>query len=395
MAAMAEALRANAEALHRIDQSQKKIAETMARSERSQQVVTSTRALNDTFRGLSEIQRGLLDAVVRNRGGGAATLVLVLVVAVLSGGIGLLASEHFLSGDKVGRDVLEESRREADALSREAIDLKAQLREGAERERAWSERIDGKNKEIAAAAGESAKLEERIAQLEADLEANRAQLEEYLVVKQRADQAGELMQANMILSRDNRTLKDKVAQLEEERRKLYSWMGDRVLEMRGGDREAILDTARKLGLYEEPEPPAPEGGPIPLSKRAERKIIQQLDRLMPDGDSYLRVLKIGAIEKGRILHEVTFGRYKGGRLVGSLACKTLTIHADPETDTVELRLKDGHITSTARQGEKIPIGVDGHSEFLQEAGLADWLRREGADVEVGPEGMLTWKTTPP
>ena len=66
-AAMADALRANAEALQRIDSNQRKIAESIEKGDKAGQVITSTRALNETFRGLADIQRGLLDAVVSDK----------------------------------------------------------------------------------------------------------------------------------------------------------------------------------------------------------------------------------------------------------------------------------------------------------------------------------------
>ena len=73
-AAMAEALRFNAEALQRIDANQRRLSENLEKSEKATQMVASTRALNETFKGLSEIQRGLLDAVVRGRNGGGMGL---------------------------------------------------------------------------------------------------------------------------------------------------------------------------------------------------------------------------------------------------------------------------------------------------------------------------------
>ena len=77
-------------------------------------------------------------------------------------------------------------------------------------------------------------------------------------------------------------------------------------------------------------------------------------------------------------------------LVNSITCKELTIHVDPEGDTVELRLKDGAITNPTRGSERIPIGPDGHSVFLRGAGVKEWLRREADRVAVDAKGQVTW-----
>ena len=70
----------NAEALHKIDSSQRQMADSLRKSDKVTQVVTSTKALNETFRGLGEIQRGLLETLVKDRNGRGGTSPIAFVV---------------------------------------------------------------------------------------------------------------------------------------------------------------------------------------------------------------------------------------------------------------------------------------------------------------------------
>ena len=58
---LVQAFRLNAEALHRLEALQGELARAVQRSDRSELVLQSTQALNETFRGLATIQRSLLE----------------------------------------------------------------------------------------------------------------------------------------------------------------------------------------------------------------------------------------------------------------------------------------------------------------------------------------------
>ncbi|MHC4547441.1 MAG: hypothetical protein ACYTEZ_01580 [Planctomycetota bacterium] len=393
LAALAEAMRVNAEALRRIDATQRRMAETIERSDKSQQVIASTRALNATFRGLSEIQRGLLDAVVRRGGGGRTVLtpLIVLAVAIFAGLVSVLLYQQWAADRTVSRAVYEEARREGEGLARQNRDLGARL---ASQERDAGQRREAFERDRERLQSTGTELERRIEALEGELETKSARLESYLAVKAQADLAGALQIRNMSLEREVRDLQERLAGLRRERESLYGYFGDKLLDLRDGDPEAVKAMARKLGVYRDPAPPPAPDGPIHLAGSSKRLLVRQLNRLFPDAEEAYDVIDVGAISDGWRLQDVTLTRSRRGRLVNSFRCKELTIVVDVEQDTVEVLLKEGYMTNTGRPSEQIPLGRDGHSIFLPEAGVKAWLSRVSAHVAVGEKGRLTWKTAP-
>ena len=100
------------------------------------------------------------------------------------------------------------------------------------------------------------------------------------------------------------------------------------------------------------------------------------------------------VADGWKFENVMLARHVRGRLVSSFKCKELEILVDLDSDTVEVRLKDGYMTNTGRPDEKIPLGTDVHSIFLPEAGISSWLRYLSGHVKIGDKGRLTWKSSP-
>jgi len=391
LAAMAEALRANAEALHRLDESQRRIAESIEKGERAQQVVTSTRTLNDTFRGLSEIQRGLLDALVKGkRGGGGGSALLLALAAVLSGLLCVLVYDRWVSDRTVPKERYEDARRESDRLRATIEDLKGQGAAGVARERESERKLGDRDEALAAAGRASEEATRKVRDLERDLREKEARLEQFLAVKAQADLAGALQIQNQGLEREVRDLKERIAGLERERANSLEVFGDKLGDLAGGvDPEELKKVAKQLGVYEDPAPP-PQPGVVTLSRSAERLLVGQLNRLLPDGDESYDVVRAAAIVQGKKLGDVTLTRNKNRLVVNSITCKEMAVRVDPESDTVELLLRDGVISNPSRPGEKIPIGPDGHSVFLRDAGVKEWLRREGDRVAVDDKGEVTW-----
>jgi hypothetical protein len=391
LAAMAEAMRANAEALHRIDQSQRRIAESIEKSERAQQVVASTRTLNDTFRGLSEIQRGLLDALVKsNKGGGGASPLLLALAAILSGLLCVLVYDRWASDRTVPKQRYDDARGEIDTLHGKIEELKAAGAAGAVREREAGKKLSDGEQALAAAARDANETQSKIRELESDLREKEARLEQFLAVKAQADLAGALQIQNQGLEREVRELKEQIGGLQRERANALEVYGDRLVEL--GDRvdpEALKAIAKQMKIYEDPPPRAPPGT-VTLSRSAERLLVGQVNRLLPDGEESYDLVHATAVAGGCRLTDVTLTRSKNRLLVNSITCKEMAIHVDAESGTVELRLKDGVITNPVRTGEKIPIGPDGHSVFLRDAAVREWLRREGDRVAVDAEGQVTW-----
>jgi len=396
LAAMAEALRANAEALHRLDSSQRRIAEQIEKTDRSQQVVASTRALNETFRGLSEIQRGLLDTLAGRKGeGGRVSPLLFTLVALLSGLLSVLVYDRWISTRTVPVSRYEEARRETELLRTDVEGLKARIADGLENDREAKRLLAQRDAAIVAAAGRGEALEARIEKLEEDLREKEARLENFLQVKAQADLAGTLQIQNMGLEREVRDLREKVETLERERANALEVFGEKLLDLRGVDPEELRSVARRLGVYEDPAPPPRPDGPVTLSRSMRSLLAGQINRLLPDAEESYDLIDVAAVVDGYRLRGVTLTRNRHRLLVNSLSCKEMVVHVDLEADTVELRLIDGAITNPARPGEEIPIGETGHSIFLTEVGAREWLRREGDRVAVDEAGRVVWRAASP
>jgi hypothetical protein len=389
LAAMAEALRANAEALQRLDANQRHIADTIERSDRAQQVVASTRALNETFRGLSDIQRGLLDAIVKTRRGGSPLL--FAVAALLLALFAVLLYDRWMVARTVPIERYEETRAEAAALRTTIEDLKGRIAAGGEQARTYESRLGEKEEALAAAARKAEELGGKISTLELDLKEKEARLEQFLAVKSQADLAGALQIQNAGLEREIRDLREKVTTLERERANALEVFGNKLMDLRGVDPAEVKEAARKLGVYEEPPPP-PKPGTVTLSRSGERLLVGQLNRLLPDAEESYDLVHVGGVADGHRLLDVTLTRNRNRFLVNSLKCKELVVVVDALADTLELRLKDGVITNAARPGEEIPVSPDGHSIFVAGAGVREWLRREGDRVAVDDAGQVSFRT---
>lgn len=397
---MAEALRANAEALRRVDANQRKIADTLERSDKASQMVTSTRALNETFRGLSEIQRGLLEAVLRGRGGGRAGFLLGVAAALLLGGlVGFLLAERRLEERMVPTGVLEAERRRADALAGERTDLLARLRAAEERAGNLEERIEEARQATREEAARADAQAERVRRLESDLESKQASLEQFVAVKAQADLAARLQLERVALDREIRDLREKVQRSEGEEARLLKFFGDRMLED-GRNPEEIKALARQLGILKgDPAPapppdPAAADGPVVLLGGRKRLLLDQLNHLLPDADEAYDLHQVAAVDRGSRFQDVVLTRHDRGLLVSTLRAKEMTLAVDPERDTVEIRLFQGAIVPSRGSGGEIPFGEEGHSIFLRDAGVKGWLARAGRHFELSPEGLLTWRSAP-
>jgi HAMP domain-containing protein len=388
--AMAEALRANAEALNRLDRSQQRIVESIEKSERAQQVVASTRALNETFRGLSEIQRGLLDSLAnRGKGGGGASPLLLVLAALLSGLLCVLVYDRWISERTVPIERLAEARADGDALRARIEEMKTAASASDARERDLAKRIASQEDALTAAGKGATESADKIDALKAELKEKDARVEQFLAVKAQADLAGALQIQNAGLEREARDLKEKVEALERERANALEVFGEKLLDLRGADPQAIKAIAERMGIYQEPAA-RPPPGVVTLSRSGERLLVNEVNRLLPDdGEESYDLVHVGSVADGRKLSDVSLTRTKNRMIVNSLMAKEMTIRVDPEADTVELRLKDGEITNPVRPGDRIPIPAEGHSIFLRGAGVKEWLRREGDRVALDA-GEVTW-----
>jgi hypothetical protein len=399
-AAMAEALRANAEALHRIDSNQRKIAESLEKGDRAQKLVSNTRALNETFRGLSDIQRGLLDAVVSDRGRGRGLPFAFAAIAILAALLGFLLYERWTGTETVSRELYDQSQQAKEGLTAQVGDLRARLRELDRRAEALGSKLGERDEALAAGKRERADLERKRSELESELATKEARLREYLTVKEVADRTGTVEVRNIQLEGENRDLREKLGRTEIERNRLLELLGEEKIANRGPDPGQILKRAEDMGvvparkeLEKEAQIPGPDG-PGTLTPGLRRRVRRQLNHLLQQspGEEAYELIDFKGIEKGTRLTEVRVARYRNAAMLNSFNSKELEVVIDVEEDTVELRFKGGYIVNTGRPADRIPFGDDGHFVFLRQAGAADWLERSGTLVQLAEGGRLAWKT---
>src|SRR5438132_7944594 len=92
LAALAAAFQANAEALRRSQEMQSQLGQALQRADRSEALLQSTGALNETFRGLTQVQRSLaqrIDTSERESAQGRWFLPVIVLASLAVVGVGL------------------------------------------------------------------------------------------------------------------------------------------------------------------------------------------------------------------------------------------------------------------------------------------------------------------
>lgn len=174
LAALAAAFQANAEALRRTQEIQADLGRALQRADRSEAMVQNTAALNDTFKGLTQVQRSLLhsvdeaDRATRAHRWFLPTLVLSSLVVV---GAALWLVVHRMDEvetDVIGRgDVasqLAAARREGEAAAKEGL-----ADSFATERRALEARLADRENDLRTAKAEATATAAKMKQLESDL----------------------------------------------------------------------------------------------------------------------------------------------------------------------------------------------------------------------------------
>ncbi len=399
IAAMAEAFRTQAEILQNINRTQREIAQSLEKNERAQGVLTSTRALNDTFKGLTDIQKGLLDALTDGRSRQSGWPIALTALGFIACLVLLFVIKP--SGDTVSRVEyarLDSSYRRAakDLANYRLLDGKRNEEMARSKERArqaLKARADSEAR-ARASGGEIELLRAQNKDLTRKAEIRGDEIKNFIIVKDQADRAGLIEIENIDLRRRLRDAEDRFKRLDQERMNMAGLLLTAKMEGRSSAAE-VIDAAKRKGLIKDPEPlPGPHT--LNLKGAGATTFVRRLNRLFQkaSGDKSYELLIVKKLEGGKRLIDVSIGCYRGPRLLNSLHSKALEIWIDEEADQLELRFEDGFYTTVANPREKIPFVGDRHSIFLEDVGLAGWLERFSIHVEVGPDGRLTWKSAP-
>jgi len=318
---LADAFRLNTETLGAIADGQARLGRRLDRSDRSEAVINSTQALNETFRGVKRTQEQLIGRLAkeRRRPWQFLGVAFIAAAAVVGGGLWVLLSglaERDESAARGGAEVF------AGALSEKDSELAATNREN--REGA----VD-----LARAETRARELDTRVAELlgrVAALEAENGNL------RQNQVEMDDLRRENTRLLTENGRMED---ELTAARRELKA-ARDELASAKEAPRPAPEPAKKKVT----PEPSAVPRGAVTDAGELDR-VKSVLNRLLTDtARGAYRFEKIGGI-RGKMLYDVVIvdGRL-GDREAKKFEAKEARLAIDAARKRIEIRLRTGFIT---------------------------------------------------
>ncbi len=386
---LAIAFRTNAEAIQGVKELQAELVRAVKRQDRSEMVLQSTQALNDTFRNLTQVQRELVKRLAdapppgpAAAGGGSGRLVPLMLIALLVVFLGgtyvvLLAMEqvrkHQQDPALVAKQAAEsalvgmrQGLEDRDAMHlREIQRLQEQAESLRQRESALIERLerDGAN---------TADLAVQVRSLEAEKEALASQVL----------QAQNEILAKRALEQELTSTASRMAVIEPRMEELT-----RTLDAERAENEHLRKRLAAIGYglpdpdgqtptVEEPElsipiPPAPEDpidvpttsgvqridrDPMLLTKVRDR-MNQMLETSVRPGQGMWQITKIGGVSPDRLIGVMAMRYQKGsGKLIEQLAADELEIWVDRNARSTEFKFIDGSVNSPAGT-KRFPGGV--------------------------------------
>ena len=381
LAALAAAFQANAEALRRSQEMQAELGRALQRADRSEVLLQSTGALNDTFKGLTTVQRSLLqqiDTSSKDARSGRWFLPVLVLAAMAVVGTGLWLVVHRMQ--EMERDVVGNG------------DIATQLSLAFDRGREQGTR-DG----AASSSPEVEGLRGRVQRLEADLlaastdrDAKTAALAASLT--DRGSLEGEVMLAR------NDSIRMKAVEQELNRMRAEAAVRDPDAERSKRDlaeeRRINADLRQKLatlGLGKMPVvgpeddaalPSAPPREPGPagdaLAPNGVELARARMNELLQSGGAsrsdYLQVAKIGGARTNR-LTDVLISRYgTNGRLINFIKARDLRIVVDRLNRTVEFVFTDG---SMETNGTSLPFPGGTFTKVVAEGDLVSQWTASG------------------
>ena len=356
---LAEAFRQNSEAMKSLAEGQARLGRRVEKSDRSQAIVQSTKALNETFRGVQRTQERLMGRLDGER---KRPLLLLLAsaavfVALVGGSLyilfhwlddrdrvesldrketiqGIVAAHADVVEDlrtKLARAETELARRESDAKNAQANleDLSRRLAEAEEINQGLRQNQEGLRREVM----QNAELQTTISRLTAELEEKAEAL-----LAERRTRVG--------LEEQLQTLQDKLGRMARQAAAspaAVSPPAKPAPEVKAPDVKA--PEVRAPGDPDEEPPPSsvPPGAATNPGELA--RISQVLNRLISEsrgGESY-EFTKIGGA-RGKTLYDVEVANYdQEGAEIKRIQAGELRIVVDVPQRSVELHFKKGHI----------------------------------------------------
>lgn len=383
LAALAAAFQANAEALRRSHELQADLGRALQRADRSEVMVQNTAALNDTFKGLTQVQRSLVQSVdaadraTRAHRWFLPTLVLASL-AVVGAGLWLVVTRlEEVETDVIGRgDIgtqLVAARREGDAAAREGL-----AESFATERRALEARLNDREEEWKTAKADAVAREAKVKQLETDLASasNEIQNARNDSLRARALE-GELNQLRIEAAVKGPDAERLRLELEDEKRTVAD-LRRRIADLSMGRATAPDDAAPAPRSTTKDAPPADlTSGAEPVRDRraleAARARLNDLLKTSAAGRAdYVQVTSFGSVDGTRVA-DVTAVRYgAAGKIMSTYNAKDLRITVDRTRRIVELAFTDGTLDY---QGSKVPFPGGALTVGVAEGDqISAWLR---------------------
>jgi hypothetical protein len=357
LAALAAAFAANAEVLRRTQETTADLGKALQRADRSEALVQSTGALNETFRGLTQVQRSLaqrIDATEKAASSGRWFLPLVVLAAVVVVAVGLGIVIQYV----------DRWRDEAAIPQDVATQLAEQYGKGLEQGRA-----EVRSSLQPALDDERARGAERVRRLEDDLRAAQGERDARKADLDKATAGLEAMRLEVAATRVD-ALKAKAFEDEVARLRAEASLKDPTIERlqrelaeEKATNASLRQKVADVGLGRVPAPP-PEGEtPTPpdpaaaaaaaaapdatlsYDKRNRDLVRERLNALLQSSAGsradYLQLVRVGAVGTQRIVDVMAVRYAPGGRLQSTIRAKELKILADRLRRTVEFQFAEG------------------------------------------------------
>jgi hypothetical protein len=365
---LAEAFRAHSESLRSLAEGQARIGKRLERSDRSEAIVQSTKALNDTFRGVQRTQERLMGRIDRE---GKRPLLMVLGVvgalAVFVGGTLWIVLSWLDTRDEAERT--EEGRSIAGLVADN------------------SDRLEGLHERLAEKREESAELERRreeqarrVTELEAALQAKETEIADLVgargaltrALRENASLSSEVARLSGELSKAREELSLERARLEEKERELGE-KERRIAELSGASVAPGAAPSEPAGATSSAVPPEAVTNVGEL-----RRITTVLNGLLlgtRESESY-RFLRIGGA-RGKVLYDVTAVNIDtSGKETKRIEAAECRVVLDAPQRRAELRFRRGHVYY---HGVKAPFWGGKYVVQVVNVDPAGW-RRSGLTI---------------
>lgn len=358
---LAQAFAMQAEMLKVVHQNQEKLQDAIADDKRSEMMLNSTKALNETFRGVRSVQQGLADRLQAAERTSTRWKITALVAFVLVVAAGVWAIQRVTSRDSGETDdlrrqvadlragivpryekMIEEAKGEATRLRTDLDTLDealSQARIAAETERRRAEGLDVKVNELERAGGVGSAEAER---LQAQVEKLEKEVAFYLEKYQAAEENVRRLNEKVIAQLENPEFWKTKDPEDGRERNIIDIAKEKAREARAREEAEKGETA---GAQPEEKPETPKA---PSTTFIRKKV----NELMSDHRSSHTYAfeSVGAVGDTQLERVVLTESAPGKGVVKRITAESAAISVSPRGDIVEVNFRDGGVERRQSDG---------------------------------------------